>query len=206
MSGSATALKGPFVLAVGDLQPRKNQIGLIRAFEQLIRENPKLPHHLVIVGKDTWFAGRVRAAARDSKVANRIQFTSWVHDDDLIQLLQRVRNVGLSVVLRGIRPPDSRGDGVRPRRCLFEHFRHAGSSRFRRSAVRPGKPGRTSSAAMRDLLMDIGLRTRMERLGHARASLFTWDRTARRTLEIYYQVAGAAAPVFPEVTVPAAQP
>ena len=26
----------PFVLTVGDLQPRKNQIGLIRAFEELL--------------------------------------------------------------------------------------------------------------------------------------------------------------------------
>ena len=30
-------IQWPFVLTVGDLQPRKNQIGLIRAFEELIR-------------------------------------------------------------------------------------------------------------------------------------------------------------------------
>jgi glycosyltransferase involved in cell wall biosynthesis len=44
--------------------------------------------------------------------------------------------------------------------------------------------------AMRDLLLDSELRTRMERLGHQRACLFTWERTARRTLDIYYEVAG----------------
>ena len=44
--------------------------------------------------------------------------------------------------------------------------------------------------AMRDLLADSELRSRMERLGVQRASAFRWDDTARRTLEVYYEVAG----------------
>jgi glycosyltransferase involved in cell wall biosynthesis len=45
--------------------------------------------------------------------------------------------------------------------------------------------------AMRDLLLDTELRTRMERLGLQRASMYRWQRTAERTLEVYYEVAGA---------------
>ena len=45
--------------------------------------------------------------------------------------------------------------------------------------------------AMRDVLLDPELRGRMERLGLQRASLFTWERTAQRTLEIYHEVAGS---------------
>ena len=45
--------------------------------------------------------------------------------------------------------------------------------------------------AMRDLLLDSELRTRMERLGQQRASLYNWERTARKTLDVYYEVAGA---------------
>src|ERR1019366_3110326 len=44
----------PFIFSVGDLQPRKNQIGLIAAFTQLLLEHPQLPHHLVLTGKETW--------------------------------------------------------------------------------------------------------------------------------------------------------
>ena len=76
----------PYVLTVGDLQPRKNQIGLIRAFEELIRSNPQLPHQLVIVGKKTWFADRVMDTAKQSRVADRIVFTGFVNDDELLQL------------------------------------------------------------------------------------------------------------------------
>jgi glycosyltransferase involved in cell wall biosynthesis len=45
--------------------------------------------------------------------------------------------------------------------------------------------------AMRDLLLDAELRARMERLGQQRASLYSWERTARKTLDVYYEVAGA---------------
>jgi glycosyltransferase involved in cell wall biosynthesis len=45
--------------------------------------------------------------------------------------------------------------------------------------------------AMRDVLLDQELRSRMERLGVQRASLFTWEKTAQKTLQLYYEVAGA---------------
>jgi glycosyltransferase involved in cell wall biosynthesis len=48
--------------------------------------------------------------------------------------------------------------------------------------------------AMRDLLLDPQLRARMERLGMQRAGIFNWDRTARQTLDVYYEVAGATRP------------
>ncbi len=54
-------LRAPFILTVGDLQPRKNHVGLIRAFEKLVRAHPQLPHQLVIVGKENWRASTVRA-------------------------------------------------------------------------------------------------------------------------------------------------
>ncbi len=46
--------------------------------------------------------------------------------------------------------------------------------------------------AMRDLLLNPELRIRMERLGAQRAALFSWERTAGRTLDVYYECAGEA--------------
>ena len=76
----------PFVLSVGDLQPRKNQIGLIRAFARLVKAYPQLKQNLVLAGKETWFADQVHEAARDSGVADRIHFCGFVSDADLLQL------------------------------------------------------------------------------------------------------------------------
>jgi len=62
-----------YVICVGDLQPRKNQLGLISAFERLVADHPTIPHELVMVGKDTWFSGRVHERAANSPLASRIR-------------------------------------------------------------------------------------------------------------------------------------
>lgn len=195
-------IDGPFVLSVGDLQPRKNHIGLIHAFEQLIREEPDLPHRLVLVGKDTWFASRVRAAAASSRVADRIHFTAWVQDDDLIRFYNAC---DISVF-----PSFYEGFGLPILEAMACGRAVACSNtsampEVADSAALLFDPTRQDEmvSAMRDLLIDADLRSRMERLGQARASLFTWDNAARRTLEIYYEVAGAPARIPVTERVPA---
>jgi len=44
--------------------------------------------------------------------------------------------------------------------------------------------------AMRDLLLNRELRHRMERLGTHRAAMFSWENSAGKTLDLYYEVAG----------------
>ena len=62
---------------MGDLQPRKNHIALIRAFEELIRTYPELPQHLIFVGKLAWRSEEVVAAAKACSVSGRsISWTS----------------------------------------------------------------------------------------------------------------------------------
>jgi len=44
--------------------------------------------------------------------------------------------------------------------------------------------------AMLDVLRDPELRARLERLGLQRAAAFSWEKSAARTLQVYYDVAG----------------
>jgi hypothetical protein len=43
---------------------------------------------------------------------------------------------------------------------------------------------------MSDILLDAALRTRLERLGQHHAASFSWQKSAARTLNAYYEVAG----------------
>ena len=79
-------IRAPFIFSVGDLQPRKNHIGLITAFTALTAAHPELNHQLVIAGQNTWFTPKVRAAAQASGLASRIHFTGFVSDADLVRL------------------------------------------------------------------------------------------------------------------------
>jgi len=181
----------PFVLAVGDLQPRKNHIGLIRAFSRLARAYPQLRHSLVLAGKETWFAYRIRDAARESGVADRIQFTGFVSDTEL----QHLYNACDLFVF----PSFYEGFGL-PALEAMACGRAVACSNVTAlpevvdSAAILFDPYSTDEMvrAMADLLLDADLRSRMERLGSQRATHFSWQRTAERTLDVFREVAGRA--------------
>ncbi len=183
-------IPAPFVLTVGDLQPRKNHLGLIRAFEDLICNYPQLTHHLVMVGKETWFAPTVRRAAERSAVSDRIHFTGWVSDSDLTHFYGACELFVFPSFYEGFGLP------ILEAMACGRAVACSNSSAMPEVANAAGllfDPKSTSeiTRAMRDLLLDSELRLRMERLGSKRASLFTWARAAGETLDAYYEVAGA---------------
>ena len=181
-------IRGPYVITVGDLQPRKNQIGLIQAFERLMLSHPQLPHKLVVVGQKSWFASRIMQAATASKVADRIIFTGFVNDDELLSLYNGCDATAFPSFYEGFGLPvlEAMACGravVCSNSSAIPEVANAAALLFDPHSID------SIVLALRDILLDSELRGRMERLGQGRASLFTWERTARRTLEIYHEVA-----------------
>lgn len=180
----------PYVLTVGDLQPRKNQVGLVRAFRELIASAPQLPHLLVLAGKETWNSSQVREEIRRSGMQERIVLTGFVSEDDLLCLYNAAdvfvfpsfyEGFGLPVIeaMACGRPVICSSSGALPEvadraAILVDPYSTAELAR-----------------AIRDVLLDAELRERLERQSLVRAGLFSWRETARTTLEVYYAVAEA---------------
>jgi glycosyltransferase involved in cell wall biosynthesis len=181
------AIGGPFLLSVGDIQPRKNHIGLIRAFARLVKAYPQLPHQLVMVGKATWFSDKVAEAARESGVGERIRFLGFVADADLLQLYNacdcfvfpsfyegfgftalEAMACGRAVVCSDASALPEVVDGAA---ILFDPYALDEMVR-----------------AIADVLLDGELRGRMERLGLQRAAHFSWQKTAQKTMDAFHQV------------------
>ena len=78
------ALEGPFVLHVGTLEPRKNHLTLVAAFERLCRDG--FPGPLVLVGQDGWKFAPIAARLAASPVAARILRVRDADDHDLAAL------------------------------------------------------------------------------------------------------------------------
>jgi glycosyltransferase involved in cell wall biosynthesis len=184
-------IHGKFVLMVGDLQPRKNHLGALRAFEELVRSNPQIPHQLVFVGKETWYSKELHRAVETSAISARVHFTGFIPDEDLVYFyggsdvllfpsfyegfglpILEAMACGRAVVCSHATAMPEVADGAG---ILFDPYSIS-------EIVR----------AMRDVLIDTELRSRMERLGMARAAQFSWERAARKTLDVYYEVARAA--------------
>jgi glycosyltransferase involved in cell wall biosynthesis len=188
---TSLGLTVPFVLTVGDLQPRKNHASLIQAFERLLRAYPQLPHHLVIVGKETWHAQAIRAFARKSSISDRVHFTGFVSDADLVKLY------GACDLF--VYPSFYEGFGL----PILEAM---ACGRAVACSNTSAMPEVADSAALlfdphsvddillslRDLLLNPELRARMERLGAQRAPMFSWEKSAAKTLDVYYEIAGKA--------------
>ena len=175
------------MLSVGDLQPRKNQIGLIRAFARMVKAYPQLKQNLVLAGKETWFADQVHRAARDSEVADRIQFCGFVSDADLLQLYNACDLFVFPTFYEGFGLPAL--EAMACGRAVACSHTSALPEVVDGAAILFDPYALDEIVrALADLLLDGELRLRMERLGLQRASHFSWQKTAQRTLAVFHDV------------------
>jgi glycosyltransferase involved in cell wall biosynthesis len=77
-------VEAPYLLTVGRLQPRKNLDAAIDAFGRLVAAG--LPHRLVVVGARGWRDEALLERVRTAGVADRIQLTGRITDEELIGL------------------------------------------------------------------------------------------------------------------------
>jgi glycosyltransferase involved in cell wall biosynthesis len=187
-------ISGPFVLAVGDLQPRKNHLGLLHAFEETLRQHPHLPHRLVFVGKETWYSKELHRAVMRSNVAGRVHFTGFVEDSDLLQFYGACDLFVFPSFYEGFGLPIleamacGRAVACSSATAMPEVANAAGILFDPYSVAEMAR-------AIGDVLLDDEMRARLERLGTQRAASFTWERAAQRTLDVYYDVAGVRKPM-----------
>jgi glycosyltransferase involved in cell wall biosynthesis len=183
-------IHGPFVLTVGDLQPRKNHLGLLHAFEKVVRAHSQLQHRLVFVGKETWYSKELHRAVAASSVADRVDFTGFVEDAELLQIY------GACDLF--VFPSFYEGFGLPILEAMACARAVACSNLTAMPEVADGAgilfdPHSVDemARAIGDVLLDSELKGRLERLGTHRAAQFSWEQAAQRTLEVYYDVAGA---------------
>lgn len=181
---------GPFVVCVCDLQPRKNHLGLLRAFEQVTKAYPKLPHRLIFVGQETWYSPRLHRAVAESEVANRVHFAGFVEDDDLVNFYGACDLAVYPSFYEGFGLPIleamacGRAVACSNTTAMLEVADSAG-------LVFDPHNVDQMARAISDVLIEPELRLRYERLGRQNAAKFSWRESAVRTLNVYYEIAGA---------------
>jgi glycosyltransferase involved in cell wall biosynthesis len=78
---------GPYCLAVGTAEPRKDMPGLVRAFGEVAASHPDVS--LVLAGPPGWGEDALAEAVAASPGRGRVVRTGWVDDGDLAALLGR---------------------------------------------------------------------------------------------------------------------
>lgn len=186
-------IDGDYILSVGSIQPRKNLARVVRAFAGLRRERTgvKLPK-LVLVGKQGWLYDETLSVIKESGLGNEVLLTGYVPEADLPALYSGAICFVYASYFEGfgLPPLEAMKCGtpviVGNKTSLPEVVGDAGLM------VNPFDEAEITSA-LAQLIDNRDLRDKLRRKGLKRADKFSWDDTARQTLEVYKQVAGGKA-------------
>lgn len=179
----------PFILTLGNLQPRKNLGRLVQAYAAL-KATGQIDHQLVIAGQPRWRADVLTSQVRAAGLENEVRFTGYVHDSDLPALYAAADCLAFPSLYEGFGLPvlEAMACGtpvVASNAGAIPEV--AGSAAI---LVNPYRVDEISRALQR-ILSDAGGRRDLRERGLERARLFSWDRTAELTRQAYRQAAGA---------------
>jgi glycosyltransferase involved in cell wall biosynthesis len=176
-------LRRPFLLTVGNLQPRKNLVRLIEAFGDLgARRGHDLD--LVIVGPKRYRAEETIKAA--GAVADRVHFTGYVTDRQLAACYRASAVFVLPSLYEGFGLPalEAMAHGV-PVACsnagALPEVCGDAAIMFDPHSVK------SMADAIARILGSEDLKRNLNAAGKARAAMFSWKKTAEQTLEVYKQ-------------------
>jgi glycosyltransferase involved in cell wall biosynthesis len=175
-----------FFLYVGTIEPRKNLVSLIEAWNRIAA---KCPQDLVIAGRDGWKVRPVRTAAALSPYAKRIHFPGFVAHEDLAALLSSADVFVWPSLCEGfgLPPLEAMACGTPVVTSNVSSLPEVvGDAALQ---VSPSDVDALADAMLR-AATDAALRATLSARGTARAATFTWERTARLTLDSYRAALG----------------
>jgi glycosyltransferase involved in cell wall biosynthesis len=171
-----------FILGLSTLEPRKNFVGLIRAFARLSASG--YAGDLVIAGGRGWMYEPIFAEVEQQKLAGRVHFPGFVADADLPALYTLADLLAFPSFYEGFGLPvlEAMACGT-PVICADNSSlpEVAGEAALMVGA------GDTEALVegMRRLLADEELRRQLVQRGLAQVKNFTWQEAARKLLAVY---------------------
>ncbi len=180
-----------YLLAVGNLQPRKNLGRLIEAYAQAVRED-HIAAKLVLVGQQLWGGVEVVRAVEANGLTDRVVFAGFVPEDELVLLYNAASVFVLPSLYEGFGLP------------VIEAMACGTPVIASNVSALPEVTGDAAllvdpcdindlAEALARATLDRALHSEMKAKGLDRASRFSWRETAQKTL-IAYRAAVNAEP------------
>lgn len=178
-----------YLLFVGTWEPRKNLAGLLEALSLLHARGEK--RELVIAGRPGWLYDEIFERVQRLGLARWVHFIERVPLEDLVALMNGALLLTMPSFYEGFGLPalEAMHCGtptvVADRASLPEVVGDAGL------LIDPDDPATMAEVYWR-IARDAALRAELRAAGRRQAQTFTWERTARQTLEVYEAVLGSS--------------
>ncbi len=176
-----------YILYLGTLEPRKNIVGIIKAYElfrnkSIIHDSSFIIPKLVIAGSKGWLYGDIFRVAKQSSHKDDIIFTGFIADEDKRYLYNLASLFVYPSFYEGFGfpPLEAMENGVAVITSDCSSFPEvAGDAAI---MVNPYNSNQLTWA-MEEVLGNQELRGKMIAKGYEQVKKFSWDKCARETLE-----------------------
>jgi len=176
----------PYLLTVGNLEPKKNLAGTLEIFARLVE---RVPHQLIIAGGRGWGDPRPWRHTLEELLPDRVKLLGYVPRQDLPALYS-----GAELYLQlswyegfGLCPLEAMACGtaaVVSNRGALPEVAGPGAR-----IVDPADQVHSAEAIER-LLRDEAIRRQQAQVGQEYVAKFTWQKHARQLVELYQEVLG----------------
>ena len=180
------ALKHPLVLGVGTLEPRKNHLGLIKAFYQA-QKKKRGPAMLALAGGKGWLYEETLRLVEELHLEKKVRFLGQVSDLELVTLYSLADVFAFPSFFEGfgVPPLEAMACGAPVITSKTSSLPEVvGDAAL---LIDPHNSGELSDAITR-ILENKQLQEELRQKGYERIKLFTWPASAHKMLSVYQKL------------------
>ena len=174
--------RGSYFIFIGAVHPRKNVLGLLKAFETF-KSTFSHDNELVIIGRKAWMNAELESFYKQMKFKNDVVWIEKIERNNLLEILQNAFALVYPSFFEGFGIPiiEAMSFGVpvisSNSSCLPEIVENAGI------LVNPNDTNEIANA-MNELVINEKLRNELIQKGKIRAQNFDWNISAKKVVDI----------------------
>lgn len=180
----------PYFLFVSTLEPRKNVVSLIEAFNKF-KQSTVAPHQLVLIGQLGWKYEPILTAIANSPYNSEIYRLAYVSNQWLAMFYQRATAFVYPSFYEGFGLPvvEAMNFGLPIITSQVGSIPEvAGNSAV---LINP-KDTQALALALEKLISDLDWQKDLRQKSLARSKQFSWENTARKTFDVYKSLVGSS--------------